>query len=208
MLTQRLAVRAGLHGPCHCGLGSRARPASRSGVFNIRTQQAGIERSHVSIADHDIGLQLLNTPHSHTCHAPIAAGDVIDLGIVDELGTISLGQGLKRNRQLLHAAFDRPHAGPLHMSNQTQRRRREKRRGTAIGGVAAEELPETRVVKLRVQNIPQGGERLHLPEGSRVGRHNQRQQAGLRRFEKRLLQHVEDIFSATTEIEIVSSFLR
>ena len=70
--------------------------------------------------------------------------------------------GLARSasaRRCRACRLDEPNALPLDMGDQHQRRGREERRRAAIGGVAAEQLAQTRIAEVVAERAPHARER-------------------------------------------------
>ena len=174
---QREALAAGVDGPGHgrqralCVDERRACNAAR-----VVTEQAHRQGVAVAVEDHRVGGQALAAAQHDAADVARCGGDALRGGAVTQLDTARRGQVGQALRQTRHAAIDRPDAVHLDVRDQHQRRRRGPRRGAAIGGVASEELAQTRVVKVAAERLPQRRKRTEACErldttGPQIGRH-------------------------------------
>lgn len=87
-----------------------------------------------------------------------------DMGAEAVLDSESPSGVAERVRNAAHSAAHQPHAVLLDVRNEHQRRRSRKRRGSAVGQVAVEQLPQARVFEVRPERRPQRRVRRRPPQ--------------------------------------------
>lgn len=81
-----------------------------------------------------------------------------DVTAIPERGTLPFCAGFKRARKRVHATLDQPDALLLHVRDKHESGGSLERRRAAIGGVAPEELTESRIFEVAAQGTPQSCE--------------------------------------------------
>ncbi len=136
----------------------------RCGTREVVAEQAARQRADVGVQDDRVCRQSLAGRERHAGDRVAREIDRRDVRRVAEADALARRQRGQRDRQRVHAAVDVPDAGALDMRHKHQRRRRLERRGAAIGGVAAKQLAQPRVLEMVAQRRPQDVEGADPPE--------------------------------------------
>jgi len=178
---QREAACVGVHAPRH----RRKRPLLRldriDRWLHARPQQSARQRLTVAVEHHRVCRQRLAVGQSHAAHAAPSHLDGLDVRAGAEDRAVAFGQSSQRAADLDHTAAHRPHTLRLHVRDQHQRRRGIKGRRSAVGGVAAEQLLQARVMKVLGERGPEVAEQAEAEEGLRAADAEVGHHAGERR---------------------------
>ena len=100
----------------------------------------------------------------HRVHPTAAQMDLADLGRAAKRDAATPRERRQLLDQAMHAALDVPHTRLLDMRHEHQGRGRCERRRTAIGRIAAEQLPKPGIGEVVTDRLPQGNEGLDVPQ--------------------------------------------
>ena len=157
------AARLGDQGPGD----RRQRSLARLSVSLRRglAEEPSSQRRGVAVEHHGVRSEDLAAGEPHARRAPVLDQDLLDLRVDADLPARALEEAGERRGDLVHAAFDEPHAVALDMRDDIERGRREERRRSAVRRVAAEELAQALVLEEITEGLPEGAVTVDVEQG-------------------------------------------
>jgi hypothetical protein len=178
-------------------------------VSDVHAEKSTRHRGGVAIANDRVGFEAFAIDRIDAADPTAADKDARDIAAICESDAAVAREIGERGGKTIHSALDGPYAGLLDMSDQHQGRGGQKRRRSAIGGVAAEQLPQPGIAKVLAEGVPKGCERRYSPQVGEAGGPDsgrERNWVWTRTAQERILQRIVNGGRATAKITKSASF--